>query len=99
MLYLWASVDRHKIHGHRTRITHSVSTRTISLADDAYEALLAMKQPGESFSDVVRRITRRRSLTELSGIMDPDAAASVGEAIEANRCERLATRREEARLE
>lgn len=59
--------------------------RTISLAEDAYEALCAMKKPGESFSDIVRRITRERSLTELADVMDEDSAAEVAGAIEANR--------------
>ncbi len=33
-------------------------TKTISLADDAYDALRAAKRPGESFSDVARRAAR-----------------------------------------
>jgi predicted CopG family antitoxin len=32
-----------------------MATKTISLELDAYEKLRARKQPGESFSDVVRR--------------------------------------------
>lgn len=70
-----------------------MATRTISLADDAYQALLAMKMPGESFTDIVRRLTRRRSLTDLVGVMDPHAAKAVAEAIEATRQERLEARK------
>lgn len=76
-----------------------MGTRTISLADDAYEALSAMRRPGESFSDVVRRLTRSRSLTDLGEIMDQEAAESVAEAVEANRRERIERRREELGLE
>jgi predicted CopG family antitoxin len=46
-------------------------TKVISIADDAYEALKNMKQPGDSFSDVVRRITektRKQSLKDFAGI-------------------------------
>lgn len=33
-------------------------TKTISLSDDAYDALVTVKRPGESFSDVARRLAR-----------------------------------------
>lgn len=73
-------------------------TRTISLSEDAYQALLASKRSGESFSDVVRRLTRRRSLVDLAGAVDPEAAGSIADAVEANRRERRARRREELGL-
>lgn len=69
--------------------------RTISLAEDAYEALWAMKKPGESFSDIVRRITRQRSLTQLADVMDEDSAAEVAGGIEANRKARRRRREED----
>ena len=72
-----------------------MGTRTISLAEDAYEALSAMRRPGESFTDVVRRLTRTRSLTELGEAMDSEAAEEVASAVEANREERIQRRREE----
>ena len=40
-------------------------TRTISLADDAYDSLAAVKRPGESFSDVARRLARNAALDAL----------------------------------
>lgn len=79
--------------------TDTMATRTISLAEDAYEALLGMKRPGESFSDVVRRLTRRGSLTELATVMDAEGAGAVSDAIEANRRERMQKRRRELDLE
>lgn len=45
-------------------------TKTISLSDDAYEALAALKSPGESFSDVALRLSRERrssGILELAG--------------------------------
>jgi predicted CopG family antitoxin len=65
-----------------------MATRTVSLAEDAYEALLAMKLPGESFSDIVRLLTRRESLADLSTAMDVKAAESVARVIESSRQER-----------
>ncbi len=40
-------------------------TKTISLADDAYEALKAVRRGGESFSDVARRLAREEALAAL----------------------------------
>jgi predicted CopG family antitoxin len=46
-------------------------TKTIDLCDDAYEALSSVKQPGESFCDVARRLVRehrrRRSIRDSAG--------------------------------
>ena len=75
-----------------------MASRTISLSEDAYEVLLASKRPGESFSDVVRRLARRRSLTDLAGAVDRKAAESIATAIEADRRERIARRRKELGL-
>lgn len=75
--------------------TESVSSKTISLSEDAYEALTALKKPDESFSDVVRRMTRRRSLTELADIFDAKAGEAIAKAIEDTREQRLKLRRQE----
>jgi predicted CopG family antitoxin len=40
-------------------------TKTISLADDAYEALARAKKPGESFSDVARRLAKKEALDRI----------------------------------
>ena len=45
-----------------------MSVKTVTLSEDAYLALAARKRPGESFSEVVRRLTRsERSLREYVG--------------------------------
>jgi predicted CopG family antitoxin len=44
-------------------------TKTISLSDEAYEDLVAIKRPGESFSDLARRLAlldRKRALFDRS---------------------------------
>ena len=78
--------------------TDCMSSKTISLSDDAYHALVQTRRPGESFSDVVRRLTRRRSLTELTGVMPPEGAEAVANAILANREARAKARRAELGL-
>ena len=43
--------------------------KTIMVSDDVYEALKKEKEPGESFSDVIRRLLERRKpkISELAG--------------------------------
>jgi len=43
--------------------------KTITISLEAYEALLRLKRPGESFSDVILRLARSvPDLSELEGI-------------------------------
>ena len=47
---------------------HAYMTKVISLSDDAYESLKSMKTEGESFSEVVRRISlKSRSVLDFFG--------------------------------
>lgn len=43
-------------------------TKVISLSDDAYRRLKTRKVPGESFSDVVVRLTSERRLASVLGL-------------------------------
>lgn len=54
--------------------TQIMGTKTISLAEDAYERLKAEKRENESFSDVVRRLTTRVELTEFHGALSEGTA-------------------------
>ncbi|MBW3583166.1 MAG: antitoxin VapB family protein [Euryarchaeota archaeon] len=53
-----------------------MSSKTISLERSAYERLAAAKRPGESFSDVVNRLTQKDqpSLMEFTEVLSPEAA-------------------------
>lgn len=64
-----------------------MGTKTISLSDDAYERLKAAKQENESFSDVVRRLTRGVELGDYYGILDEDTGAELAEIVERRRDE------------
>lgn len=41
-------------------------TKVVQLADDAYQLLAMRKRPGESFSEVVRRLAPQGSLLDLA---------------------------------
>jgi predicted CopG family antitoxin len=71
-----------------------MGTKTISLADDAYEKLKAHKREGESFSDVVRRLAGGVTLSEYYGVLDEGTADDLERVIEERRAERSATHRE-----
>ena len=46
-----------------------MGTKNISISEEAYERLAALKKPNESFTDVVNRLTKKRSILELVGTL------------------------------
>jgi predicted CopG family antitoxin len=71
-----------------------MGTKTISLADDAYEKLKAHKREGESFSDVVRRLAGGVTLSEYYGVFDEATADDLERVIEERRADRSSSHRE-----
>ena len=62
-------------------------TKTVAMKVEAYNALRKLKRPGESFSDVVMRITSKRESPKLSQILsakgsDDELPSNVNEAHE-----------------
>ncbi len=45
-----------------------MTSKNISLTDDAYELLKKMKLGEESFSDTIRRLAKRRRLSDCAGL-------------------------------
>ena len=46
--------------------------KTLTISEEAYEALVELKKEGESFTELVKRITaplRKKKLSEIAGIM------------------------------
>lgn len=62
-----------------------MSTRTISLDEEAYERLKAHKRGDESFSDVVKRLAGERSWKEVAGILTDEEADDLENAIDEGR--------------
>ncbi len=49
-------------------------TKTVNLSEDAYERLKSLKKEGESFSDVVNRITGKYAIRDLVGVLSDEEA-------------------------
>ncbi len=54
-----------------------MATKTISIGEDAYDILASQKKEYESFTDVIKRIARQRSLLELAGILTDEEAKTI----------------------
>ena len=62
-----------------------MGTKNIAISEDAYQRLKALKKPGESFTEVIERMTRSRGILELSGILSKHEATRVGEVVRGTR--------------
>ncbi len=65
-----------------------MGSKTISITEDAYHRLRARKRRGESFTDVVLRLTERRPLSEFAGVLDEKTGRALADALEEARRER-----------
>lgn len=68
-------------------------SRTLNVTDDAYALLASLKGDRESFTDVILRLAGERSLFEVVGALDEDAARRMADRISAGR-ERARRRRQ-----
>lgn len=59
-----------------------MASKTITISEEAYERLKSRKDEKESFTDVINKLTRERSLTEIAGILSEDEADRLEERIE-----------------
>jgi len=51
-----------------------MATKTISITEEAYERLRTRKEKNESFTDVINRVTGKRDIMELAGILSNEDA-------------------------
>ena len=58
-----------------------MATKTITITSEAYERLFSFKEPNESFSDVITKITRKYSFLDLIGILSPGEAEKLEESV------------------
>ena len=64
-----------------------MGSKTISVSDEAYARLKALKKPGESFSDIINRLTARRRLSEIAGVLTEEDIRVIEKAVAAIRSE------------
>ncbi|MBS3816659.1 MAG: antitoxin VapB family protein [Candidatus Thermoplasmatota archaeon] len=62
-----------------------MASKTITISKEAYERLKSRKDEKESFTDVINKLTRERSLTEIAGILSEDEADRLEERIKETR--------------
>lgn len=54
-----------------------MGTRNISISDEAYAKLAALKGPRESFTDVINRLAGKGSILDLAGVLSSKEAAEL----------------------
>ena len=58
-----------------------MSTKTLTITEDAYERLASLKEGNESFSEVIVKHFPKHSLMELVGILSHEEANTMRKAI------------------
>lgn len=58
-----------------------MGSKNISISDEAYQRLASLKRPNESFTQVINRLTQKRSILELAGTLSEQEAAEIIENI------------------
>ncbi len=58
-------------------------TKTINIRESAYHALMAQKRAGESFSDVILRVTggEEKSVCDFLETLDPAVRSEIAESV------------------
>ena len=61
--------------------TCGMGTKNIAISDEAYERLKALKRPGESFTELIERMTQSRSVVDLAGLLTKGEGLEVKERV------------------
>ncbi len=64
-----------------------MGTKNIAISDEAYQRLRSLKRPGESFTELIERMTRQKGVLELAGVLTPTEGRAMKETIERLRAE------------
>ena len=58
-----------------------MATKTLTITEDAYDRFYVLKEEGESFSEVIRRVTTKVHLSDFVGILTSDETKKVKEKV------------------
>jgi predicted CopG family antitoxin len=58
-----------------------MGTKNIAISDEAYQRLRSLKKPGESFTELIERMTRQKGILDLAGVLTPREGRSMKEII------------------
>ncbi len=58
-----------------------MAVKTITVREEAYEALKAMKAPDESFSETILRMTKRKPLSYFFGALSKESGEALEKAV------------------
>ncbi|HLD05526.1 MAG TPA: antitoxin VapB family protein [Candidatus Nanoarchaeia archaeon] len=62
-----------------------MAVKTVTITEDAYGVLKSWKQPGESFSETLLRVGKKRSLRDFFGILSKEAGDEMEQIIKERR--------------
>ncbi len=71
-----------------------MSTKTISLREDAYKRLKNLKKENESFTDLIKRLCSGVKLKDFHGILEEEAAEEIEKIIREKRKEHRETHKD-----
>lgn len=58
-----------------------MATKNIAISEEAYQRLKALKRPGESFTEVIERMTRSKGILDLTGVLSKEQVSAVSETV------------------
>lgn len=58
-----------------------MAVKTITVTEDAYEALKALKSSNESFSETILKVAKRRPLSDFFGVLSKESSDRLEKAI------------------
>ena len=58
-----------------------MGTKNIAISDEAYQRLKSLKKPGESFTELIERMTQQKGVLDLAGVLTFKEGRTMKEAI------------------
>jgi predicted CopG family antitoxin len=59
-----------------------MGTKNIAISDEAYQRLKSLKKPGESFTELIERMTKKKGVLDLAGVLTVKEGRTMRETVE-----------------